>query len=52
MKIKLKLERETKGTYVYKNDDDGAAIPSLYIKKASVKGDAPKEITVEISEIK
>jgi hypothetical protein len=53
MKIKMKLGRDTKGTFVYKNEDEDAAIPSLYIKKSAIKkGDAPKEITVEIPEIK
>jgi hypothetical protein len=52
VKIEMKLGRDTKGTYVYKNDSDDASIPSLYIKKAAVKGDAPDKITVEIKEIK
>lgn len=52
MQIKMKLGRDTKGTYVYKNEDDDAAIPSLYIKKGAIKGEAPKTITVEIKEIK
>lgn len=52
MKIKMKLERDTKGTFVYKNSDDDASIPSLYIKKSAVSGEAPAEITVEIKEIK
>lgn len=52
MKTTLKLERDTKGTNVYKNDDENAPIPSLYIKKSAFKkGDAPKTITVEIKEI-
>lgn len=51
MKIKMKLGRDTKGTFVYKNDDEDAAITSLYIKRGAVKGDAPKDITVEIKEI-
>lgn len=51
MKIKMKLGRDTKGTNVYKNDADDAAIPSLYIKKSAFKGEAPAEITVEIKEI-
>ena len=37
MKTTLKLDRETKGTYVYKNENDDAPIPSLYIKKAAIK---------------
>lgn len=53
MKIKMKLGRDTKGTFVYKNDDEDAAIPSLYIKKSAIKkGDAPETINVEIPEIK
>ena len=52
MKIKMSKSRDTKGTYVYKNDDEGAAIRSLYITKSAVPGDAPDEITVEIKEIK
>lgn len=52
MKIKMKKARDTKGTFVYKNDDDGAAIRSLYINKSAVGDEAPAEITVEIKEIK
>jgi hypothetical protein len=37
---------------VYKNDEDGAPIPSLYIDKAAFKKEPPKTITVEIPEIK
>lgn len=52
MKIKMTKNRDTKGTFVYKNDEDGSAIRSLYITKSAVKGDPPEEITVEIKEIK
>lgn len=53
MKVKMTLGRDTKGTFVYKDESDDAPIPSLYIKKSAVKkGDAPKAITVEIAEIK
>ena len=52
MKIKMKKARDTKGTFVYKNDDADASIPSLYIKKSAISGEAPEEITVEIKEIK
>lgn len=49
----MKLGRDTKGTFVYKDESDDAPIPSLYIKKSAVtKGEAPKSITVEIAEIK
>lgn len=51
MKTKLKHDRETKGTHVYKNDEENAPIPSLYIKKSAFKGDAPETITVEIKEL-
>lgn len=52
MKITMTKARDTKGTYVYKNDDDGAAIRSLYITKSAVKDEAPASITVEIKELK
>ena len=53
MKTELTFDRDTKNTNVYKNADDNAPIPSLYIaKSAFAKGDAPKKITVEIKEIK
>lgn len=52
MKIEMTKARDTKGTYVYKNEEADAAIPSLYIKKSAIKGDAPEKITVEIKEIK
>ena len=53
MKTEMKLGRDTKGTFVYKNGDDDAPIPSLYIKKTAIKGgEAPKKITIEIKEIK
>lgn len=52
MKTTMNLDRDTKGTFVYKNDKDDAPIPSLYIKKAAVKdGKAPKTITLEIKEL-
>lgn len=51
MKTTLKFEKDTKNTNVYKNDDDGAPIPSLYIRKEAFKGDPPKTITLEIKEI-
>jgi hypothetical protein len=54
MKTKLTVARDTKGTHVYKNNDDDAPIPSLYIKKSAFQDPAnpPKEITIEIKEIK
>lgn len=52
MKTSLKLDRETKGTFVYKDDTPNAPIPSVYIKKSAFSGDAPESITIEIKEIK
>lgn len=46
---KLTKSRDTKGTYVYKSDADDAPIPSLYIKKSAIKGDAPETITITAS---
>lgn len=47
-KTTLKLDRDTKGTFVFKNDEPDAPIPSLYIKKGAFKdNEAPKSITVE-----
>ena len=51
MKTTMKLDRETKGTHVYKNEDEGAPIPSVYIKKSAFKGDPPATITIDIKEI-
>lgn len=44
----LAAARDTKSTYVFKNDSDDAIIPSLYIKKSAFTGEAPKTITVTI----
>lgn len=52
MKTTMKLERETKGTFVFKNDEDNAPIPSLYIKKSAFSDGAPKSIIVEVKEAK
>jgi len=52
IKIKMTKDRDTKGTFVYKNNDDGTAIRSLYITKSAITGEAPAEITVEIKELK
>lgn len=50
IKTTLKLERETKGTFVFKNDEDNAPIPSLYIRKSAFKGkEAPESIKIDIS---
>ena len=48
--IELTKDRDTKGTYVYKNNDQGAAVPSLYIKKSAFEGEAPASIKLTIEE--
>lgn len=48
VKTKLKQARDTKGTFVFKNDDADAPIPSLYIKKAVFPDGAPAEIEITI----
>jgi len=51
LKVTMTHDRETKGTHVYKDSNDTAPIPSLYIKKAAFKDEAPKTLTVEIKEL-
>lgn len=52
VKTTLKFNKETKGTHVFKNEDDNAPIASLYVSKEAFKGkEPPKTITVEIKEI-
>lgn len=51
MKTTLKLAKDTKNMNVYKNDEDDAPIPSLYIAKTAFKKEAPRSITVEIKDI-
>ena len=56
MKLKFTLEKETSGTYRYKEDspkeDPKIVIGTLYVRKDSIKGGvAPKKLTVTIAEI-
>lgn len=48
-KTKLTKARDTKNTFVFKNESDDAPIPSLYIAKSAFEGDAPESITVEVT---
>lgn len=49
IKTKLRKDRDTKGTFVYKNSETDAPIPSLYIKKGAFgKDEAPDEIELTI----
>lgn len=53
---KFKLERETKGTYVFKEIDAkgnvlevrDSKIGTIYIRKTEVKGTAPQGITITV----
>ena len=50
--IKMSLERETKGTFVYAEDGKikkEYKIGKLYIMKCAVEGEAPKNIEVSVS---
>ena len=48
IKTELTKSRDTKGTHVYKTDEDGAPIPSLYIKESAFPDGAPEKITINI----
>lgn len=57
--ISLMFDRETKGTVLYQevddkgnprlNDEAGAVLRSVYIRKAFLKGEMPKAITIELT---
>ena len=47
IKITLTYSKSTKNTHVYKTDEEGAAIPSLYIKRGALP-DKPETIEVII----
>lgn len=51
--VTLTHNRETKGTHVYKDADDAAPIPSLYIAKEAFKDPAkpPPQLTITIKEL-
>lgn len=46
--MKMKHVKSTKGTHVYADDREGAAIPTLYIKRESLPNPPPKEIEVSV----
>lgn len=49
IKTTLTKDRDTKGTFVFKNGDQGAPIPSLYIKKSAFPdSEAPDSIEIII----
>ena len=47
--LELALVKSTKGTHVYGDDKEGAAIPSVYIKKAALPSPAPEKLRVVIT---
>ena len=47
----LELSKETKGTFVYRSDEDDCPVPTLYIKKLG-RTKAPDSIVVTIEEEK
>lgn len=47
--VTMQYSKSTKNTHVYKDDSDGAPIPTLYIKHAAVDG-KPAFITVTIEQ--
>jgi hypothetical protein len=50
MKTVLTYSKSTKNTHVYKNDEEGAPIPSLYIKHAALPS-KPAKIDITITPV-
>lgn len=50
-KTTLELSKETKNTYVFKNETPNAPLPSLYIKKGTFLNGVPKTIEVSVREM-
>jgi hypothetical protein len=48
MGMKMKHVKSTKGTHVYANDNDNAALSTVYIKRQALPNPPPKEIDVNI----
>ena len=46
--IELIFSKETKGTFVYKTDDEDSPISSLYLMKSHMPSEAPKKVTVTV----
>ena len=57
--VKMVLDRETKGAVRYQEVDDsgtpvtddakGCVFRNIYVRKSSLKGEMPKEITVDLN---
>ena len=49
IQVKMKLAKETKGTFVFHAESEQAAIPTLYIKKSAFpKQEAPSNVTITL----
>ena len=48
--IRMKLHRETKGTFVYNAVKDDAAVTTVYVKKDAYPDGVPKKIVVAIKD--
>lgn len=46
--VHMRRTKDTKGTYVFTNDEEGVAIPALYVKKSAFPDGAPESIKVVI----
>ena len=46
--LTLALQKSTKGTHVYGDDREGAAIPSVYIKKGALPDPPPAKLRVTL----
>ncbi len=48
--IRMEQDKETKGTYRYATQEEGAVVRTVYISKLAFPDGAPKSIEVTISE--
>lgn len=46
--VELTYKKETPGTFVFSNENEGCIVPSVYIKKAAFPKGAPKSIKITI----
>lgn len=47
--ITLEYSKSTKGTHVYRDDNEDAPIPTLYIKRSALPAKAPEAITITVA---
>jgi len=48
IELDMQLTKNTKGTHVYTNDEEGVAVPTLYIKKSALPKQPPQVVTLTI----